>query len=96
MHIGIVGGIDRNESEFRDTAERLGCAIRFHCGDVRGRGSDSLFDLIAAVDLVIVVTDVNSHGGVILARRLARRFGKRVVLHRRFRPARLAEVLSAA
>lgn len=93
MHIGIVGGLERYENEFHSVAQQLGCKVTFHGGDVRGHGSASLLNLVVAVDWLIVVTDINSHGGVILARRLARRYGKRVDLQRRLRPGRLAEVI---
>jgi len=49
--------------------------------------------LRAPKDFVVIVTDVNSHGAVALARRAARRCGRRVELHRRFRPSRLATLL---
>ncbi|MBX3193197.1 MAG: DUF2325 domain-containing protein [Labilithrix sp.] len=95
MRIGIVGGIERNEREYRDIAERHGHEVAFHSGHVGGRGSTSLVDMVAAVDLVIVLTDVNSHGAVTLARRTARRRGRRVELHRRYSPSRLASLVAA-
>jgi hypothetical protein len=91
--IAIIGGLERNEREYEEVGERLGYKVSFHSGHVGGRGSSALVDLVAAVDLVIVLTDVNSHGAVALARRAARRCGRRVELHRRFRPSRLATLL---
>lgn len=90
MRIGIVGGVERNETSYRQVAERAGHEVDFHSGHVGGRGSAGLVELVGRVDLLIVLTDVNSHGAVTLARRTARRRGVRVALHRRFSPARLA------
>jgi hypothetical protein len=94
MRIGIVGGIERNEPDYRAIAERSGHRVSFHSGHVGGRGSACLVDLVATADLVIVLTDVNSHGAVILARRSARKRGTRLELHRRYSPARFAELVA--
>src|SRR4051812_14018298 len=94
MRIGIVGGVERNESDYRDIAARAGHSLVFHSGHVGGRGSASLLELIRGVGLLIVVTDVNSHGAVQQARRLARKNGTPLVLHRRCSPARFAAILA--
>jgi hypothetical protein len=93
MQIGIVGGVERSEAEYRAVAQRAGHGLSFHSGHVGGRGSDALAALARSVDLLIVVTDVNSHGAVQLARREARARGLPVLLHRRYSPARLAAIL---
>jgi hypothetical protein len=83
MRIGIVGGVERNETTYREIAEAAGHVLAFHSGHLAGRGSDTLAGLVAGVDLLIVVTDVNSHGAVQLARREARRRGVALLLQRR-------------
>lgn len=95
MHIGIVGGVERNERDYHDVAARFGHELTFHSGHVGGRGSHTLVDLVVAVDLLIVVTDVNSHGAVLLARKTARRCGRALELYRRFSPSRLAARVAA-
>lgn len=90
MRIGIVGGVERNETAFRAIAERLGHELVFHSGYTGGRGADTLWKLGLHVDLIIVQTDVNSHGAVHLARRAARRSGIPIVLYRRLSPNRFA------
>jgi len=94
LHFGIVGGVERNESAYRDIAERAGHALSFHGGHVGGRGAATLAELVHRVDLIIVVTDVNSHGAVQLARRLARKAGIPMVLVRRCSPSRFAAVVA--
>jgi hypothetical protein len=83
MHIGWVGGLDRNEAHFERMAAAAGHVIECHTGRLDGRGSDQLRALIERSDLVIVLTDVNSHGAVQLARREAVKAGKPVHIARR-------------
>jgi hypothetical protein len=94
MRIGIVGGVERSEAEYRNIAERAGHSVVFHGGHVGGRGSDTLAALARSVDFLIIVTDVNSHGAVQLARREARRHDVPVVLRRRCSPTRLAAIVA--
>ncbi len=93
MRIGMIGGLDRNESVYKRIADEAGHELEFHPGHVGGRGSISLASLIDRVDLVIVATDVNSHGAVIQARRLVRERGLPLMLVRRCGVSRFAEVL---
>jgi hypothetical protein len=80
--------VERSEPAYRDVAARAGHTLEFHSGHTGGRGSPALVGLARAADLLIVVTDVNSHNAVQLARREARKFGVRVALFRRLSPAR--------
>jgi hypothetical protein len=90
----MVGGVERTENAFRDIAEAAGHELVFHSGHVAGRGSTVLLELARRVDFLIVLTDVNSHGAVHLARRSARKHGVPVALHRRLSPARFAALLA--
>ena len=94
MRIGLIGGVERSEATYRDIAERAGHRLYFHSGHVGGRGSDTLAALARSVDLLIVVTDVNSHGAVQLARRAAREHNVPLALYRRCSPARLAAIVA--
>jgi hypothetical protein len=94
MRIGIVGGVERSEVVYRQIAERAGHSLIFHSGHVGGRGSDMLATVARNVDLLIVVTDVNSHGAVHIARRSARRYGVPVTIYRRCSPGRLAAIVA--
>ena len=93
MRIAIVGGVERNEVAYREIAESAGHVLSFHSGHVGGRGSATLS---RGADLLLVVTDVNSHGAVQLARRLGRKEGVPVVLQRRCSPSRFAALVAAA
>jgi len=80
MHIGLIGGLDRSEAQYRQLAEHTGHSIEWHTGGLAGRGASTLDALIERADLVIVVTAVNSHGAVWRARRLAKLRKKRLLL----------------
>lgn len=94
MHIGIVGGVERGEQRYAAVAASLGHTFEFHGGNTAGRGSDSLEALVERSDIVICVTDVNSHSAVIGARRYARAHGRRCVLTRRVGLSRFRALLA--
>ncbi|HEY4122956.1 MAG TPA: DUF2325 domain-containing protein [Byssovorax sp.] len=95
MHIGWVGGVERNEGDLVRMAKGAGHDLTFHAGKLAGRGGQDLKSLVERADLVIILTDVNSHGGVIAAKRLARQYGKGTVVTRRLGAARFAAFLDA-
>jgi hypothetical protein len=93
MEIALIGGVERNEALYRNLAEERGHVFKFHSGHMNGRGIGSLETLLKTADLVVVVTDVNSHCAVQYARRNARRLGVPLVLLRRCSPSRFTEIL---
>jgi len=73
MRIGIVGGLDRKARELEGIALAGGHHLEVHNGVIAGSASAAgLRSLVERSDLVIVLTDVNSHNGVRMARRQAR------------------------
>ena len=94
MYIGIVGGLDRNEGVYQDLAQRAGCSFQHHNGHLVGRGTATLDALVERCDLLIVVTDVNSHGAVWRARRLAKQRGIRCALMSRCGPSKFTALLA--
>jgi hypothetical protein len=95
MVIGIVGGREKNEAVLQRMALHAGHYIEFHPGHMGGRGCHALESLVDRADLVVVITDINSHGSVQHARRLVRQRGVRLLLVRKFGIARLATLLEA-
>ncbi|MEO6602792.1 MAG: DUF2325 domain-containing protein, partial [Polyangiaceae bacterium] len=93
MHIGIVGGLDRNGGGYDDLAKRAGHQFQHHNGHLAGRGAASLGTLMERCDVVIVVTDVNSHAAVWRVRRLAKQRGTRMILMSRCGPSRFTALL---
>jgi hypothetical protein len=93
MKIGIVGGVERNETQYRRIAEEAGHELVFHSGHVNGRAGDKLVEVARSVEVLVVLTDVNSHGAVGVARKAATKFGTPVLLMRRLGPSRFASEL---
>lgn len=92
--VGIVGGVDRTTVLWQRALDTVGAQLEHHNGHMRGRASDGLASLIDRVDLLVILTDVNSHNAVIAARKLAIKRGRRHVLMRRCSPLKLVSVLT--
>lgn len=95
MRIGWIGGRERNETQLERIAERSGHTLEFHSGHVGGRGAGDLRALVERSDFVVIVTDVNSHGAVLLAKKLAQRAGRASLVIRRCGTARFQALLDA-
>ena len=95
MRIGWVGGMERNENDLVRLARAAGHHLAFHAGHMSGRGVEELDHLVERSDLVIILTDVNSHGAVIAARRLVRQRNKGSLVVRRLGAARFRALLAA-
>jgi hypothetical protein len=94
MRIGIVGGLDRKARDLEGIAMRRGHDLQLHSGVVAGAASAAgLRALVTRSDLVIVVTDVNSHNGVRMARRQARLSNRPLRLVRRMNVSQFAALL---
>lgn len=94
MRIGVIGGVEKMETRLRQVAALGGHEVEFHAGHTSGPGADRLRALIERCDLVVIVTDVNSHGAVLKARDLARRAGRVVRFERKFGTSRLRALLN--
>jgi hypothetical protein len=93
MRIGWVGGMGRSEQLFTEIVERTGNSFEFHEGDVRGRGANELERLVNRCDTIVIVTDLNSHGGVLTAKDYVRKRGRVPVLVRKSSVSSLKRVL---
>jgi hypothetical protein len=95
MRIGVIGGLDRNQALYQRLANRAGHDLELHTGDMSGRGTDALESLVRRIDLLVVVTGLNSHGAVQHARRLGKEYGRAVMLVDRLGTARLSLLFEA-
>jgi hypothetical protein len=93
MRVGIVGGVDRGEELYRQLATRCGVELEFHVGDLAGRGSATLDALVDRSNVVVIVTNVNSHAAVWRARKQAKRLGRRTMLVAHFGVAKFTALL---
>jgi hypothetical protein len=92
--IGLVGGPTRAAQQLERTAAGVGYQLEHHTGETAGRGAPTLESLVRRVDILLILTDLNSHNGVVAARKLATTYGRPHVLLRRCGPARLTEILT--
>lgn len=95
MRIGWIGGRERNEGQLFKIAEQRGHRLEFHSGHVGGRGAGDIRALVERSDFVVIVTDVNSHGAVLLAKKMAQRAGRASLVIRRCGNARFQALLDA-
>jgi len=96
MRIGIVGGLDRSARDLEEIARAWGHELGTHTGVVAGRASaESLRALVVRSDLVFVLTDVNSHTGVRIARETARAHRRPLRILRRLGLKHLTAYLQA-
>jgi hypothetical protein len=93
MRIAVIGGHDRGERALTRVAARCGHDLEFHTGHVGGRGADEIRAIVGRADVTIVLTDINSHGAVKVARVAGQKSGREVVLTKRLGLRRLAEML---
>jgi Uncharacterized protein conserved in bacteria (DUF2325) len=95
MRIGWIGGVERYEVQLERLAKAAGHELEYHRGDVRGRGAQTLEGLVERCQLIVIVTETNSHGAVQLARKLARQRGRGTLLLRKSGIARFSRLLEA-
>lgn len=94
MTIGIVGGVERDRTKYAHIAARAGHQVEYHPGHAGGRGTEVIRAMVARCDLVVVITDVNSHQGVKVARDAAVLGKRRFVMVRRCSPSRFAAIIA--
>jgi hypothetical protein len=95
MRIGWIGGRERNELQLEKVAERRGHTLEFHSGHVAGRGADGIRTLVERSDFLVIITDVNSHGAVLLAKKTAHAANRASLVIRRCGTARFQVLLEA-
>jgi len=94
MHIGLIGGIERGAHHYEALAADAGHTVEIHSGHLAGRGMDTLAAIVERADVIVVITDVNSHGGMWSARRLAKARNRPCVLVRRLGVSRFRSLLA--
>jgi hypothetical protein len=94
MKIALVGGLIRREGELAKIAERAGHQIEWHCGDVGGRGAEGLRSVIERADVVVILTEINSHGSMYLAKKFARQAGRESLVLRKCGPAKFESLIA--
>jgi hypothetical protein len=93
MNIVLIGGIERREADLLRLAQRAGHQLECHTGHVGGRGAEGLKAMIERADAVIILTEINSHGSMYLAKRIARQLGRDAIVLRKCGPALFVALL---
>jgi Uncharacterized protein conserved in bacteria (DUF2325) len=94
MRIGVIGGLDRKAPDLQDMAAASGHRLETHTGVVSGPASAAgLRALVDRSDLVVVLTDINSHNAVREARRQARLRNRPLRIMRRLGTSQFAAFL---
>ena len=94
MRIAVIGGREKSDEQLLRIAARFGCELEFHQGDLHG-GVQDLKAAVARSTFVVIVTEINSHGGVSVAKRAARHCGRPTLVIRKLTVARLKGLLDA-
>ena len=94
MRMLIVGGVERAEARLKVVATSVGHELEFHPGHVSGPLSDRLRSMMDRCDLVVIVTEINSHAAVLQARALARRSGRPIRFLRKLGTSQLRALLN--
>lgn len=95
VRLGVIGGLERSRASYDLLATSYGVEASFHGGEMTSRGARTVEHLVERCDVIVIVTDVNSHGAVQLARRRLRERGRSPLLMRRCGLARFALLLAA-
>ena len=81
------------EPAFIRLAEQYGHEMVFHSGHVKSNTPRTIEHLVDRCQIVIITTDVNSHGAVLLARKSMREHGRTPLIVRRLGLSRFEELL---
>jgi hypothetical protein len=95
MKIAVVGGLERHEPEISRRAGTLGHTVEFHRGRVGGRRSAELESIVQRCDVAVIVIEVNSHGAMHIAKRVAARHARSAVISRTGSPSSLSTIFES-
>lgn len=95
MRVAVIGGLERHEAELERRAERFGHTVEFHRGRMGGRHTEELESIVSRSELVIIVTQVNSHGAMHVAKRLADRLARQALVARTCSPSKFRSILES-
>lgn len=94
MRIGWVGGLTRSEAYLAEMAAKEGHELEYHNGDVKGHRAGKLRNLVDRSALVIILTTINSHKGVQLAKQMARKHNCPAIVMQRCGPVAFRKLLA--
>jgi hypothetical protein len=78
LRVAFVGGVACVDRQLMALGDELGIDVEVHQGHMKAQSRQRLAALIARANVVVLVTGVNSHGAVCVAKREAERSGTEV------------------
>ncbi|HEX3757715.1 MAG TPA: DUF2325 domain-containing protein [Kofleriaceae bacterium] len=96
IRVAVVGGLSRAGEQWSRAGAAIGVELEHHDGRTSGRGSRDIAAVVRRADLVVIITDPNSHGGVAVARRAALSAARPHVLVKHLRPGDLGALVDGA
>ncbi|KMY65884.1 hypothetical protein AAU61_19855 [Desulfocarbo indianensis] len=73
--VAVIGGIERMETNYKEAVQRLGGECLCHTGKVRG-GCRRLRQVVSKSDLVVFITQINSHAAMASVKDECKKCGK--------------------
>jgi hypothetical protein len=95
MRIAVIGGRYKNEGQLARIAKARGYELEFEEGHTNGRGMEGIRKAVGRSELVVIITDVNSHGAVHTAKKAARQLARPTLIIQNFGAARLSRLIDA-
>ena len=96
LRVAVIGGLTRATDQWRRAGHAIGVDVEHHDGQSGGHRAGDITSIVRRADVVLVITDLNSHNGVAHARRAALAHGRPHLLLRRLRPDGLAAAIAEA
>jgi hypothetical protein len=95
MRIAVIGGRYKNEGQLARIAKARGYELEFQEGHTNGRGMEGIRKAVGRSELVVIITDVNSHGAVHAAKKAARQLARPTLIIQNFWAARLSRLIDS-
>jgi hypothetical protein len=95
MNIAIIGGRYKNMTQLSRIAANDGHHLDVHEGHLQGNGVHEIRRVISRADVVVILTSINSHGAMHVAKEWAKQLGTPTLIVRNMGAARLRTLLEA-
>lgn len=96
LRVAVIGGLTRATDQWRRAGAAIGVQLEHHDGQSAGRRAADIAAIVRRADIVLIITDLNSHNGVAQARRAALAHERPHLLLRRLRPDGVAHAIAEA
>ena len=94
IRVAVVGGLSRAGQLWSRAGDAIGVDLEHHDGRTAGRRSRDIVAAVRRADVVVIITDPNSHAGVAVARRAALNAARPHLLVKHLRPDDLGALLA--